>query len=800
MWFRSLLESLARSPRRQKLRAADRRRQSRRLLLEGLEDRSLMAFNVLAEYAVGPTPNDLILAPMDADGQLDLITANGSGSSVTFLAGNGDGSFALPATTSATVASPRSVVSGDFDGDGAADLVTADNSSLSLLKGNGDGSFQPPVAISLPWQPIQGFPRAGFQPQYPSSVATGDLNHDGKLDLVVTGSTAYWYCPYGCYFYGDGYVNVLIGNGTGGFAVSAVHRLTQSPGPVAIEDLNHDGQGDLIVAIPGGLSVLLGDGTGAVGSPINSGSGSPLSSVSLGDLDGDGSLDTMLRSGYDLIVQKGQGDGRFVPSTRVNMGTSVDDAVVGDVNADGKLDLVAVSSEHTCTYAPYYCYEGYTTKKATVVLGKGGGSFSSPIASTLGIVDGAYDAAQYSSLTLADLTGDGRPELVAADSYADKVIVAEGNWPPADAPFINVDSATVIEGDAGTAEVSLTVSLSAPYSQTVTANFQTADVSASAGSDYDSSSGPLTFTPGETSHTITFLVHGDRLLEVDESFSVLLSSVVNANVGSVGSVTILDNEPHISIDHPYGIDPLWVAEGDVGTTPAVFTVSLAMPYDQEVTVDYYTLTGHTSDIISAAGTVRFAPGDTSETITVQVVGDLIDEPLEAFNVYLTNPSSNATIASGAGYCYIEDNDPSPQVTIGDVSKNEGQRNNTSFTFTVSLSAVSTNWVYVNFTTANGTATTGDNDYVAASGTVSIAPGSTSTKITVLVRGDKRSEANETFFVNLTGASGATIADSQGVGTILNDDGSGGGNGKSARTSLTAALLADDLLTTTRKRK
>src|SRR5262249_10528022 len=156
---------------------------------------------------------------------------------------------------------------------------------------------------------------------------------------------------------------------------------------------------------------------------------------------------------------------------------------------------------------------------------------------------------------------------------------------------------------------------------------------------------------------------GDRLTEADETFSVLPTHVVNANVGSAGTVTILDNEPHISINHPYGVDPLTVVEGDVGTTPAVFTVSLAHPYDQEVTVAYYTLTGHTDDIISTAGTLHFAPGETSRTITVEVVGDLIDEDLEAFNVYLTNPSPNSTIVNGAGYCFIQDNDPTPRVTI-----------------------------------------------------------------------------------------------------------------------------------------
>ena len=103
----------------------------------------------------------------------------------------------------------------------------------------------------------------------------------------------------------------------------------------------------------------------------------------------------------------------------------------------------------------------------------------------------------------------------------------------------------------------------------------------------------------------------------------------------------MDGEPSISIDHPYGRDPLTVVEGDTGTKPAAFTVSLSRPYDQEVTVHYYTSTGHVNDIVPVDVTLRFAPGETSKAITVQVVGDLVNEGLEAFNVYLDTPSANA---------------------------------------------------------------------------------------------------------------------------------------------------------------
>jgi hypothetical protein len=92
-----------------------------------------------------------------------------------------------------------------------------------------------------------------------------------------------------------------------------------------------------------------------------------------------------------------------------------------------------------------------------------------------------------------------------------------------------------------------------------------------------------------------------------------------------------------------------------------------------------------------------------------------------------------------------------------------------FTFTVTLSAPSTVPVTVSYATADGTAKVSDNDYTAASGTLTFAPGQTSKTIIVLVNGDRRREGNETFFVELVDAVFATIADGQGIGTIRNDD-------------------------------
>lgn len=114
--------------------------------------------------------------------------------------------------------------------------------------------------------------------------------------------------------------------------------------------------------------------------------------------------------------------------------------------------------------------------------------------------------------------------------------------------------------------------------------------------------------------------------------------------------------------------------------------------------------------------------------------------------------------------------PPPSLSIGNVSKLEGNKGRTNFTFTVSLSAASSQAVNVQFATAHGTALAGRiNDYRAASGTLSFSPGTTSRTITITINADKTSEANETFFINLSNPTNAALGVAKGTGTIVNDD-------------------------------
>jgi hypothetical protein len=214
-----------------------------------------------------------------------------------------------------------------------------------------------------------------------------------------------------------------------------------------------------------------------------------------------------------------------------------------------------------------------------------------------------------------------------------------------------------------------------------------------------------------------------------------------------------------------------VKEGNSGTTSAVFTVTLSAASGAPVTVHYATADGTAtagSDYQALAGTLTFAPGETSKTISVQVIGDRRAEANEKFSVNLDS-ASGGVIQTGSAQGTIVDDEP--RISISDVSKLEGKKGQkTEFVFTVTLSAAYDQTVTMSFRTVDGTATTGDNDYVAKTGTITFNPGETFKTITIIVNGDSKKEADETFYLELFGnSSNSLLTKNRGLGTILNDD-------------------------------
>ena len=334
-------------------------------------------------------------------------------------------------------------------------------------------------------------------------------------------------------------------------------------------------------------------------------------------------------------------------------------------------------------------------------------------------------------------------------------------------PMLAISDLVLNEGNSGATTATLTLTLSVPSGRLVSVGYATADGSAQAPADYTAASGTVEFAPTETSKTIEIQVSGDLLDEPDETLVVNLHGAVNALItDGQGVVTLLDDDdlPALSIADAS------VVEGHSGAVRLVFTVRLSAPSGQAVRAGYATADGSAqspADYAASSGMVEFAPLETSKTLSVQVNGDLLDEPDETLVVNL-HSAVNALITDGQGVGTILDDDAPPTLSVSDPSEQEGDSGTKQLVFTVSLSAPSGRPLSVNWATANGTALAGS-DYTAASGVLSFAVGEASKTVVVLINGDLANEPNETVLLNLHGAVNALIADGQGVGTILNDD-------------------------------
>ncbi|MGQ0583323.1 MAG: Calx-beta domain-containing protein [Reyranella sp.] len=257
----------------------------------------------------------------------------------------------------------------------------------------------------------------------------------------------------------------------------------------------------------------------------------------------------------------------------------------------------------------------------------------------------------------------------------------------------------------------------------------------------------------------------------------------NPNSGDTGGILASDwnsvNQNKMAYLTPIQFDfdsDVEAGGGSEAATHADFVLTLSAPATGTVTVNFHTVVGDAgaADFIGSSGSVTFAPGEQSRTISIPIVGDDIDEANEHFTVVLSN-ASGATLSRATGTATIVDDDdaapppPAPTLSIGNATFAEGSVAQPGHaTFTVSLSAASATAVTVTYATANGTATAGS-DYVAQSGTLTFAPGQTQKTIQVAAIGDAVVEGNEGFTIVLSNPSGATLADGTGAGTITNDD-------------------------------
>ena len=345
-------------------------------------------FQAPVTYSTGEYPEGLAVGDLNGDGNLDLVVANYSNSisgSVSILLGKGDGSFQTPEDILLPVGVFH-VVLNDVNHDGKLDLLVG-GYAVVILKGNGDGTFGPPDYYATGAD-------AGGPGSAPAIIAAADFNRDGNLDLAVGN--------------GPAGVNLFLGNHDGtfhanrSFAVSSGVGLEGGSFTLAAGDFNNDGKLDLVTAAVG---VILGHGDGTFGAPIYStGPSFGMQAIAVGDFNGDGKLDlagVSLDNG--LYVMLGNGDGTFQKPVSYGVGGSSYflSVAVADFNHDGKLDIIASG----------------TNGVVSIWLGNGDGTFKAGV---------GYPAGQNTvSVAVGDFNNDGNPDIVTS-GWAGSCCVYDG--------------------------------------------------------------------------------------------------------------------------------------------------------------------------------------------------------------------------------------------------------------------------------------------------------------------------------------------------------------------------------------
>jgi len=278
----------------------------------------------------------------------------------------------------------------------AADIATTGTASVTVVNPAPGGTsnvafFSVTVPTASVTYSVASSPAAGYNP---NSVAVGDFNGDGKLDLAVAN-------------YGEGTVSILLGDGTGNFTLVSSPVVNGSPYSVATGDFNGDGKLDLVVANSNTdtVSVLLGDGTGNFNLASSPGTGSRPTSVAVGDFNEDGNLDLAVANVFSdtVSILLGDGTGHFTPLSSPAVGDEPISVATGDFNGDGNLDLAVVAE----------------LGSISILLGDGTGNF------TLGpspIVSG-----EHISVATGDFNGDGNLDLAVANFGSGTVSVLLGD-------------------------------------------------------------------------------------------------------------------------------------------------------------------------------------------------------------------------------------------------------------------------------------------------------------------------------------------------------------------------------------
>ena len=333
-------------------------------------------FKSPAKYTTGAQPTSVVVADFNGDGRLDLAISDGDGTApaIAVLLGNGNGTFQNPVNYTPSGNPVRQIAAGDFNGDGRLDFVAASQvvglpAGVWIVLGNGNGTFQT----------AQDYPAGMF----PQGAAIGDVNGDGIPDMVAVSN-------------GSNSVSVLIGNGDGTFKPAVNYPVGLGAFSVAIADINGDGKADLATANVGALSVsvLLGNGDGTFKPKMDTQIMFGAEALAAGDFNKDGKADLAVVSIIGVVILLSNGDGTFRAPASVGTRSGLGNVVVSDLNGDGNSDLVVANTG---------------SNAVSVFLGNGNGTFAAETDYT------ADTNMSVQTVSVGDLNGDGKPDLVVAD-------------------------------------------------------------------------------------------------------------------------------------------------------------------------------------------------------------------------------------------------------------------------------------------------------------------------------------------------------------------------------------------------
>ncbi len=356
-------------------------------------------------------------------------------------------------------------------------------------------------------------------------------------------------------------------------------------------------------------------------------------------------------------------------------------------------------------------------------------------------------------------------------------------------PQLSIADAAIVEGNSGTSVLNFTVAATGTPSGDITFKANTAGITADGNVDYDElvnlvvTIPAASFSAGTATVQVPVTIHGDTAVESDETFSLSITTPVNADVISgsdiaTGTIQNDDAAPSLTIADAS------IVEGNSGTSTLNFTVTATGTPGGDISftvdtvddtavagMDYTALVGQVVTLPAAS----FSGGTASVQVPVTILGDTVVEPNESFVVALSNPV-NATIASGDATGTITNDDTFPTVSIASASIAEGNSGTAVLNFTVTATGAPSGDITLTANTADGSATAGS-DYVALSAQTVTIPaasfsGSSATvQVPVTINGDSTIEPNETFTITLSAPVNAVLGTATATGTIANDDAS-----------------------------